>query len=109
MDTWADGGMTMRKPYISGDGYIMKMGNYSKSTGARSGSKRTKKQIDTQETSKQELAEQETKTVDTARRWNEEWNAVFHHFIDRNATKLLRTYYAGLVRAWQKKPQLPIK
>ena len=114
MALWADGGMTMRKPYISGDGYIMKMGNYSKSTGARSGSKRTKKQIDTpetatpetakQETAKQELAEQETKG-DTARRWNEEWNAVFHHFIDRNATKLLRTYYAGLVRAWQKKPE----
>jgi deoxyribodipyrimidine photolyase-related protein len=28
MTLWADGGMTMRKPYISGDGYIMKMGNY---------------------------------------------------------------------------------
>jgi deoxyribodipyrimidine photolyase-like uncharacterized protein len=110
MALWADGGMTMRKPYISGDGYIMKMGNYSKSTGARSGSKRTKKQIDTLETATPEtatleLAEQETKTGDTARRWNEEWNAVFHHFIDRNATKLLRTYYAGLVRAWQKKPE----
>ena len=26
MALWADGGMTMRKPYISGDGYIMKMG-----------------------------------------------------------------------------------
>jgi len=114
MALWADGGMTMRKPYISGDGYIMKMGNYSKSTGARSGSKRTKKQIDTPETATPEtatpetatleLAEQETKG-DTSKRWNEEWNAVFHHFIDRNATKLLRTYYAGLVRAWQKKPE----
>ena len=30
MTLWADGGMTMRKPYISGDGYIMKMGNYKK-------------------------------------------------------------------------------
>jgi len=30
MALWADGGMTMRKPYISGDGYIMKMGNYKK-------------------------------------------------------------------------------
>lgn len=28
MTLWADGGLTMRKPYISGDGYIMKMGNY---------------------------------------------------------------------------------
>jgi deoxyribodipyrimidine photolyase-related protein len=94
MALWADGGMTMRKPYISGDGYIMKMGNYSKSAGARSGkSKKTKKQMDTRQ------------EQDTARTWNEEWNAVFHHFIDRNANKLLRTYYAGLVRAWQKKPE----
>ena len=30
MTLWADGGITMRKPYISGDGYIMKMGNYKK-------------------------------------------------------------------------------
>jgi deoxyribodipyrimidine photolyase-like uncharacterized protein len=106
MALWADGGLTMRKPYISGDGYIMKMGNYSKSTGARSdNSKRTKKNIETQETVEHEQAEQETKTVDTAKKWNEEWNAVFHHFIDRNATKLLRTYYAGLVRAWQKKQE----
>ena len=114
MALWADGGLTMRKPYISGDGYIMKMGNYSKSGGSsksRSGSssKRTKKQNDiqepeAQETAALELAEQETKG-NTSRRWNEEWNSVFHHFIDRNATKLLRTYYAGLVRAWQKKPE----
>jgi deoxyribodipyrimidine photolyase-related protein len=30
MTLWADGGLTMRKPYISGDGYIMNMGNYKK-------------------------------------------------------------------------------
>jgi len=95
MALWADGGLTMRKPYISGDGYIMKMGNYSSSTArtSKDNNKRTKKQIDTH-------GEQET-----ARSWNAEWNAVFHHFIDRNANKLLRTYYAGLVRAWQKKPE----
>ena len=29
MTLWADGGLTMRKPYISGDGYIMNMGNYN--------------------------------------------------------------------------------
>jgi len=95
MALWADGGLTMRKPYISGDGYIMKMGNYSNSRGVGASNRKTKKQNDTQE-----LAEQ-----DASRRWNEEWNAVFHHFIDRNATKLARTYYAGLVRAWQKKPE----
>ena len=30
MALWADGGLTMRKPYISGDGYIMNMSNYTK-------------------------------------------------------------------------------
>jgi len=30
MTLWADGGLTMRKPYISSDAYIMKMGNYKK-------------------------------------------------------------------------------
>ena len=50
-------------------------------------------------------SESASESASPARTWNEEWNAVFHHFIDRNATKLLRTYYAGLVRAWQKKPE----
>ena len=78
----------------------MKMGNYSSSSGDNSNNgkiKRTKKQIDKEMENKQGL--------DTTKSWNEEWNAVFHHFIDRNATKLLRTYYAGLVRSWQKKPE----
>ncbi len=94
MALWADGGLTMRKPYISSDGYIMKMGNYSSSaSNKKTNNKKTKKQMDTHQ-------EQET-----ARSWNEEWNAVFHHFIDRNANKLLKTYYAGIVKAWQKKPE----
>jgi len=96
MALWADGGMTMRKPYISGDGYIMKMGNFSSGRGSNSrNNKKTKKQIGN---------DMEDESRD-ARTWNEEWNAVFHHFIDRNSSKLLRTYYAGLVRAWQKKPE----
>jgi len=69
MALWADGGITMRKPYISGDGYIMKMSNYSKGD------------------------------------WNAKWNAVFHHFIDRNSKQLEKTYYNGLVKAWARKGQ----
>ena len=30
MALWCDGGLSMRKPYISGDGYIMKMGNFER-------------------------------------------------------------------------------
>jgi deoxyribodipyrimidine photolyase-related protein len=74
MALWADGGLTMRKPYISGSGYIMKMGNFD------SKSKETKE-------------------------WQNKWDDVFHHFIDRNGEKLLKTYYAGLVKAWGKQPQ----
>jgi hypothetical protein len=91
----------------------MKMSNYSKSKKSRTDNKKTKKQIAKQEiTNNQEIVKQEitnnqdteTNAKDNIKTWNEEWNAVFHHFINRNSTKLLRTYYAGLVRAWQKKP-----
>jgi deoxyribodipyrimidine photolyase-related protein len=80
MALWADGGLTMRKPYISGDGYIMKMSNYNK------GVKGVK----------------DVKGV-TEEDWNTKWNAVFHHFIDRNTELLAKTYYNGLVKAWKRK------
>ena len=78
MTLWADGGLTMRKPYISGDGYIMKMGNYTKS---------------------------KSKTKNNTEDWNTIWNTIFHHFIDRNQEKLSKTYYNGIVKAWIKKQQ----
>ena len=67
MALWADGGLTMRKPYISSSAYILKMSTYKKGA------------------------------------WCETWDNLFHGFIDRNADELLKTYYAGLVRAWKKK------
>lgn len=70
MALWADGGLTMRKPYISGDGYILKMGNYKK----------------------EDLGQ-----------WQDIWNSLLHHFIDKNSDKLSHTYYNGLVKAWKKK------
>jgi deoxyribodipyrimidine photolyase-related protein len=72
MTLWADGGLTMRKPYISGDGYIMKMGNYTTTKSAE---------------------------------WNSIWNTIFHHFIDRNQEQLSKTYYNGIVKAWNKKTE----
>jgi len=74
MTLWADGGMTMRKPYISGSGYIMKMGNYGK-----------------------EKVESGNMT------WQEKWDVIFHNFIDRNSEKLSKTYYNGVVKAWERK------
>ncbi len=69
MAMWADGGMTMRKPYISSSKYILDMSNYP----ARSAD------------------------------WLDKWDAVYHHFIDRNGDALLRTYHAGIVRAHRRK------
>ena len=80
MTLWADGGMTMRKPYISGSGYIMKMSNYGKE-------KKEKKE----KTEKYELS------------WQEKWDVIFHNFINRNSEKLSRTYYNGVVKAWERK------
>jgi len=79
MTLWADGGLTMRKPYISGDGYIMKMGNYN-NTNTKS----------------------KNKSINN-NNWNSVWNTIFHHFIDRNQEKLSKTYYNGIVKAWIKK------
>jgi deoxyribodipyrimidine photolyase-related protein len=69
MAMWADGGMTMRKPYISSSKYILDMSNYL-ARGAK---------------------------------WLDKWDAVYHHFIDRNGDALLRTYHAGIVRALRRK------
>lgn len=99
MALWADGGLTMRKPYISGDGYIMKMGNYSRKN------KKSTIQNDMQTKCNKESNAKNIIEQNTSKKWNDEWNAVFHHFINRNATKLYHTYYAGLVRAWQNKPE----
>jgi len=75
MTMWADGGMTMRKPYISSSKYILDMSNYP------------------------------TKDPKTGKRvdWLDKWDAVYHHFIDRNGDALLKTYHAGIVRALRRK------
>jgi deoxyribodipyrimidine photolyase-related protein len=91
MTLWADGGLTMRKPYISGDGYIMKMGNYS------STKIKTKKKSQTNTTN--------ATTATTESDWNSIWNTIFHHFIDRNQEQLSKTYYNGIVKAWNKKTE----
>jgi deoxyribodipyrimidine photolyase-related protein len=80
MTLWADGGMTMRKPYISGSGYIMKMGNYGKE--------------------KKEKHEGKEKNEIS---WQDKWDIIFHNFINRNSEKLSRTYYNGVVKAWDRK------
>jgi len=93
MALWADGGLTMRKPYISGDGYIMKMSNYSSKRSSKTSSKTSNKSLKPQEN-----------VLEKGLTWNDKWNMLFHSFIDRNGEKLSKTYYAGLVKVWKKKP-----
>jgi deoxyribodipyrimidine photolyase-related protein len=96
MTLWADGGMTMRKPYISGSGYIMKMANYP-----------FKKRID-QNSIKNTDDEKEKKEGKEGKdknelSWQDKWDVIFHNFINRNSAKLSRTYYNGVVKAWERK------
>ena len=70
MALWADAGLSMRKPYISGSGYILSMGNFKDSD-----------------------------------EWAPIWNALLHHFINRNSDQLSKTYYNGLVKAWHRKSE----
>ena len=96
MTLWADGGMTMRKPYISGSGYIMKMSNYP-----------FKKRIDQNSIKNtddgKEKKEGKDKKDKNAISWQEKWDVIFHNFINRNSEKLSRTYYNGVVKAWDRK------
>lgn len=67
MAMWADAGVSMRKPYISSDAYIMKMSSYERGE------------------------------------WNDIWYALFYDFVRRNSKQLSSTYYAGMVKNWNKK------
>jgi deoxyribodipyrimidine photolyase-related protein len=93
MTLWADGGMTMRKPYISGSGYIMKMSNYPFSK--RIDQKTIKDRKDGKDGKENSNGETHS--------WQEKWDSIFHYFIDRNSEKLSRTYYNGVVKAWIRK------
>jgi deoxyribodipyrimidine photolyase-related protein len=85
MALWADGGLTMRKPYISSSAYILKMGNFDKTN------LKTKK-----------LSINNPETNDNLP-WTTKWDILFHYFINRNSELLNKTYYAGLVKAWNRK------
>lgn len=67
MAMWSDAGVSMRKPYISSDSYIMKMSEYKRGE------------------------------------WNDIWYALFYDFVQRNSKQLSSTYYAGMVKNWNKK------
>jgi deoxyribodipyrimidine photolyase-related protein len=120
MALWADGGLSMRKPYISSDTYIMSLGTYEKESGqttnhlsnssstsqesTASGSNGNNSSSDSTESS--ESSDNSTKAEPTNKQhlgWNRAWYILFYHFINRCQTQLKSTYYAGLVKAWNNK------
>jgi deoxyribodipyrimidine photolyase-related protein len=72
MGMWADGGLTMRKPYISTAAYVIGMSNYKKPT-------------------KKEGSD-----------WTEIWRALFYHKITSNREIFQKTPYIFQLKAWDK-------
>ena len=121
MALWADGGLSMRKPYISSDTYIMTLGTYVKET------KHTKllesDKSSSSESSSSESSSSESSSSESSRSthkiqannnsnhaqgpigWNRIWYVLFYYFINRCQTQLKSTYYAGLVKAWNNKSE----
>lgn len=118
MAMWADGGLSMRKPYISSDTYIMNMGTYSYESDSEGSSSESSDSSSSNSSysssSNSSYSSSSNSSYATRSRtrhssqvaelgWNTKWYALFYDFIDRNQEKLKKTYYAGLVRAWKNK------
>ncbi len=77
MGMWADGGLTMRKPYISTATYILNMSNYTKPT---------KKQME----------------KEGSEDWTEIWRALFYRKIIKHQTIFSKTPYIFQIKSWNK-------
>lgn len=76
MGMWADGGLTMRKPYISTAAYVIKMSNYKAPT-------------------KKELKDMETD-------WTEVWRGLFYRKIIQHRKIFEKTPYIFQIKTWDK-------
>jgi deoxyribodipyrimidine photolyase-related protein len=76
MGMWADGGLSMRKPYISTATYVIGMSNYKKPS---------KKEI-------------EMNGID----WTETWRSLFYHKITANREIFKKTPYIFQLKSWDK-------
>jgi deoxyribodipyrimidine photolyase-related protein len=110
MALWADGGLSMRKPYISSDTYIMSLGTYAKEPDnlpTNSGSASTTDTDNEAQSSSHQTYSSES--ISSHHRpqihlgWNRVWYVLFYDFINRCQSQLKSTYYAGLVKAWNNK------
>lgn len=110
MALWADGGLSMRKPYISSDTYIMTLGTYTKetqTTDLSSESSSESSSSSASESSSESSSERSSRTGNQINNmgWNRTWYVLFYNFINRTQTQLKSTYYAGLVKAWNNKSE----
>jgi deoxyribodipyrimidine photolyase-related protein len=76
MGMWADGGLSMRKPYISTATYVIGMSNYKKPS---------KKEIEM-----------------NVNDWTETWRALFYHKITANREIFKKTPYIFQLKSWDK-------
>jgi deoxyribodipyrimidine photolyase-like uncharacterized protein len=86
MGMWADGGLSMRKPYISTASYVLKMCNVTESN------VKTKKE-GTQNT---------TATTPNQLDWIEVWKALFYNKISHHSEIFRKTPYIFQLKVWEK-------
>jgi deoxyribodipyrimidine photolyase-like uncharacterized protein len=83
---WADGGLTMRKPYISTAAYVIKMSNYKAP-------------------SKKALKEMKEKVSD----WTEVWRGLFYRKIIQHRKIFEKTPYIFQIKSWDKMKETDMK
>jgi len=118
MALWADGGLSMRKPYISSDTYIMTLGTYTKESPQKQSKDSNSTSSEYESNNSTEYSSESYDTIDSKTTthkslkqntlngsigWNRKWYVLFYDFINRCQTQLKSTYYAGLVKAWHNK------
>lgn len=87
MGMWADGGLTMRKPYISSATYVLNMSNYKKPTS---------KEIKEKENNK------EIKDDNIDKDWFEIWRSLFYLKITTHRSIFEKTPYIFQLKSWDK-------
>ena len=87
MGMWADGGLTMRKPYISSATYVLNMSNYKKPKS---------KQNDKENLNEKDLKENLNED------WFEIWRALFYLKIISHRSIFEKTPYIFQLKSWDK-------
>ena len=108
MGMWADGGLTMRKPYISSATYVLNMSNYKKPKSKGIKNKKDEKK-DEKENKKDENKKDENKKDENEKGekgenedWTEIWRALFYLKITTHRSIFEKTPYIFQLKSWDK-------